>query len=276
MQDSTTPSTIISPHLTPASTLCAISDQAMKLVWDRTPIDFQREAIPRLLMMRCVPHNPQALLLVQGTGGGKSAVAQTVGCVDCGVTLIIVETLALAADQRSKVTSANGIYGTILVYQLDSMKKKELIEKLEKKLLSIKKDDNTTIFLYTSPECLMREPWRSVMVKLIDRRVLKLVCIDEIHLFVMFGITFRKEFTLLKNTFFRHLVCNRDPRYSYATGLCHDLKVPLLLMTAAFNNSLLSLLEKMIGVKVLANNFLWCGRGKMTRWHICINVSMII
>ena len=102
----------------------------MKLVWDRTPIDFQREAIPRLLMMRCAPHNPQALLLVQGTGGGKSAVAQTVGCVDCGMTLVIVETLALAADQRSKVTSANGIYGPILAYQLDSIKKKELIDKL--------------------------------------------------------------------------------------------------------------------------------------------------
>ena len=39
------------------------------------------------------------------------------------------------------------------------------------------------------------------MVTLIDRQVMKLVFIDEIVLFVMFGITFRKEFTLLKNTF---------------------------------------------------------------------------
>ena len=240
--DSPNTFTSMSPHLTPAATISAISDQAMQLVWNRAPIDFQREAIPRLLMMRCAPYNPQALLLVQGTGGGKSAVAQTVGCVDCGVTLIIVETLALAADQRSKVTSANGLYGPILAYQLDSIKKKDLVEKLKKKLLSLKKEDNTTVFLYTSPECLMREPWRSVMVTLIDRRVLKLVCIDEIHLFVMFGITFRKEFTLLKKSFFRHLVCNRDPRYTYSTGLCHDLKVPLLLMTATFNNKLLSLL----------------------------------
>ena len=131
----------------------------MQLVWDKTPNDFQREAIPRLLMMRCAPYNPQALLLVQGTGGGKSAVVQTVGCVDCGVTLIIVETLALAADQRSKVTSANGLYGPILAYQLDLIKKKNMVEKLKKKLVSIKKGDNTTVFLYTSLECLMREPW---------------------------------------------------------------------------------------------------------------------
>ena len=160
-----------SSHLTPATTLTAISDQAMQLVWDRTPVEFQREAIPRLLLMRCAPNTPHALLLVQGTGGGKSAVAQTVGCVDCGVTLVIVETLALAADQRSKVVSANGIYGPILAYQLDSIKQKHLVDRLKNKLLALKKADNTTIFLYTSPECLTREPWRSLMVTLIDQKV---------------------------------------------------------------------------------------------------------
>ena len=94
--------------------------------------------------------------------------------------------------------SANGIYGPILAYQLDSVKKKHLVDQLKNKLLQLKKEGNTTIFLYTSPECLMREPWLSLMVTLIERNVMKLVCIDEIHLFVMFGLTFRKEFTLLK------------------------------------------------------------------------------
>ena len=88
--------TPFAPHITTIDTITNISNQAMHLVWNRSPTDFQKEAIPRLLMMRCAPYTPQALLLIQGTGGGKSAVAQTVGCVDCGVTLIIVETLALA------------------------------------------------------------------------------------------------------------------------------------------------------------------------------------
>ena len=245
----------------------------MQSVWNKTPVDFQREAIPRLLSMRCVPCNPQALLLVQGTGGGKSAVAQTVGIVDGGVTLIIVETLALAADQRSKIVSANGIYGPVLAYQLDSVKQTHLVKQLENKLLSLEKDSNTTIFLYTSPECLTREPWQSLMVTLIDHSVLKLVAVDEIHLFVMFGVTFRKEFTLLKKSFFQYLLTNRDPRYTYASGLCYDLKVPLLLMTATFNKSLLGLLEQMIGVKVLPNNFLWAGRRNMARRNISIGVS---
>ena len=108
-------------------------------------------------MMRCAPYNSQLLLLVQGTSGGKLAIAQTVGCVDCGVTLNIIKTLALAADQRFKVTSVNGIYGPVLAYQLDLIKKKDLVEKLKKKILSVEKDDNTTEFVYTSPECLVQE-----------------------------------------------------------------------------------------------------------------------
>ena len=78
--------------------------------------------------------------------------AQTVGIVNGGVTLIIVETLALAADQHSKIISANGIHGSVLAYQLYSIKQQHLVRKLETKLLSIEKDSNTTIFLYASPE----------------------------------------------------------------------------------------------------------------------------
>ena len=44
------------------------------------------------------------------------------------------------------------------------------------------------------------------MVILLNKVVLNLVCVDEIHLFVMFGITFRKEFASLKDTFFKHLL----------------------------------------------------------------------
>ena len=119
------------PHLTPVtSTITAISDQAMHLIWNRTPTEFLKEAIPRLLMMRCAPYTPQALIIIKCTGGSKSVVAQTIGCVDYGVTLIIVETLALAADQLSKILSANGLYGPLLVYQLDSIKRKDLVTKL--------------------------------------------------------------------------------------------------------------------------------------------------
>ena len=111
----------------------------MKDIWDRTQTYFHREDIPQLLMMCCVPNHPQAPLFVQGTGVGKSVVAQTVGIFDCGVTLIIKETLELVIDQQSKVTSTSNAYGPVLVYKLDSMKKENLITKLETKLLALKK-----------------------------------------------------------------------------------------------------------------------------------------
>ena len=54
-------------------------------------------------MIRYVPNQPKTLLLIQGTCSRKHAVAQTVGVVDYGVTLVIAETLALAVNQQSKV-----------------------------------------------------------------------------------------------------------------------------------------------------------------------------
>ena len=44
----------------------------------------------------------QPILLVQSTGGGKSAVPQTCGSAVPGVTIVIENTLALCADQVSK------------------------------------------------------------------------------------------------------------------------------------------------------------------------------
>ena len=54
-------------------------------------------------MMLCSPNSPQVLLLVQGTGSGKSVVTLNVGCVDCGVILIIEEFLSLAANKNLKL-----------------------------------------------------------------------------------------------------------------------------------------------------------------------------
>merc|ERR1740124_1546062 len=121
------------------STLSDIANHDMREIWNRTPNEFQQESIPHLLMMRCAPNVPQALILVQGTGGGYSAVAQTVGVVDCGFMLVIEELLALAIDQKSKVRSSSNAYGPVLAYQLDSLKNPLLVNKLQSKLLGLKK-----------------------------------------------------------------------------------------------------------------------------------------
>lgn len=65
-----------------------------------------------------------------GTGGEKSAVAQTVGVVNGGVTLIIENTLALGADQARKIQSATPTGGPVGSFQLDTIKSKAEKEKL--------------------------------------------------------------------------------------------------------------------------------------------------
>ena len=58
--------------------------------------------------------------------------AQTVGIVDCGVTLVIEETLALAADQKSTCKDISNVYGLVIACHFDSIQNHNLIAKLEK------------------------------------------------------------------------------------------------------------------------------------------------
>ena len=258
---------IVSPYL-------AIAEQAMISTWNRTPRDFQKEAIPRLLMMRCVPNTPSAMLLVQGTGGGKSAVPQTVGAVTCGITLIIESTLSLSADQHSKIKNANSTHGPIKAFHIDSIRTKTNQDKLANMLISLPPTTDASIFLFSSPEFLLKEPWTSMIETLLERSLLRLVCIDEVHQFVMFGYTFRPEFGLLRDSLFKKLVASNGSNATNPSQLPVSLKVPLLLMTATFNTELLGLLQSMIGISITPSMYLWSGRDEMQRRTVRISVSI--
>ena len=66
--------------------------------------------------MRCTPNVPQALLFVQGTSSGKFPIAQTIGVINFGVTLVIEELIAVSTNQKMKVKSASNAYDPVLVY----------------------------------------------------------------------------------------------------------------------------------------------------------------
>jgi len=130
----------------------------------------------------------------------------------------------------------------------------------------------------------MRQPWQSLMVTLIKNGVLKLVCIDKIYLYVMFGVTFCKEFINLRDTFFKHLIDDslHDTRPSIGTrtpssnswaNLACYLKVPLMLMTATFNPTLINLMESMLGIKILREDYLWSSRDKMAQRNIVMSIK---
>ena len=71
-----------------------ISQQAMEAVWSRTPRGYQIDVIPHIIKMMLGNSTPEPVLLVQGTGSGKSTVPLTSAVVDGGVSIVIENTLA--------------------------------------------------------------------------------------------------------------------------------------------------------------------------------------
>ena len=137
-----------------------VVSESMQSIWQRTPFQFQTNAISHIIKMRCENNKPQATLLAQGTGGGKSAVYQAVGTIDAGVILVIETTLSLGADQSSKISSASSDNGPIESFQLDSLKSNGSRQSLNQHLRSLDKETSTAIFLFSSPE----EPKKQHMV----------------------------------------------------------------------------------------------------------------
>ena len=124
----------------------SIAKEAMEQVWGRTPNRFQTEIIPTILQMMTKDVLPEALLLVQPTGSGKSAVPQTTSVVTNGVSIIIEPTLALSSDQASKFDNASNEHGGLVYsYQLDLYKKDDERQLLANNILSILRKKNYRI-----------------------------------------------------------------------------------------------------------------------------------
>ena len=227
-------------------------------------------------MMTCSPYHPTALLLVQSTGGGKSMVPMTFGSVSRGVTLIIENTLSLSADQVSKFRFSSSKYGPIKAYQLDSVKCHGDVIKLRKFIMELESDTNISIFIFTSTEILLRPSWISMIQKIIETKLLRLVCIDEAHQFVSFGSSFRPEFGDLRDALFKHLIIHDGTHFIensvVPVGGCCLLKVPLLFMTATITNDLLKYLQRFVGVRLFPQNYLWAGREYMKRR--CVKIDL--
>ena len=100
-----------------------IIENCMHLVWKmKKTRKFQLDAVKSILSMKKKDVTTKPTLLVQGTGGGKSAVMQTLSTLLNGVTIVFENTLSLSSDQLSKVDRACQYYGLVQVFHLDSLK----------------------------------------------------------------------------------------------------------------------------------------------------------
>ena len=236
----------------------SIIDTAMSTSIGYSPRPFQTEIISHIIHMK--PDSvrtrvPQANLLVQGTGGGKSSVYQCVGVIKRGIHIIVQNTLALSSDQMAKVDKMAQNGCNVKSLQLDNIKSTRVQRSLVNTLTTFynnPSNHNLIVFIFTSPECLQKQIWKELFDNILKNRSLKMICFDEVHLFVEFAISFRPLFISLRNTIFKKLLVDSSTNNNKT-----DLKVPILFMTATFNVELFDLLQKITGIQITNDNIFW-------------------
>jgi hypothetical protein len=249
-------------------------------VFNVTPYPWQTEVIIHMTLMNvprggvsCAP-----LLLVRPTGGGKSLVRDVYSIVKAGVCLTITPLLSLGADQVEKISlKSNNLLGSIASIHLDEIRAKHEQEEIVKTILAKPETSHTTTFLFSSPQALVREGsvWIGLLDKLIATRRLSMICVDEVHLFVHFGLTFRKEFTQLKTCLFNKI---KIPNMTVSSNekVCKTT-VPVLFMTATCNTFVVEKLQAFTNLDLaIPANVFWPSANEMAHRHVFFDVAYTI
>ena len=179
------------------------------------------------------------LLVVDRTGGGKSLILSLAAVMVGGITYVIIPLLALTANQMAKLKEALTDDGAIEVHHLDELKKSAVRTKLIPRMLAMSSESSTTMFLLSSPQYLAGDAlFRNALVQCQAQRTLRLVAIDEVHLYTQHGRTFRECIRYLRDVFFRVVF---DVSKTY-----HPL---FLAMTATFTKSMVEYFSNLTNVE---------------------------
>lgn len=126
------------------------------------------------------------------TGGGKSLVTQTLAYQNDGLTIAIVPTVSLAIDQvrvAKKIIKSSTIDDEVFAYSsgVDPMPLVQAIRRQKAKLLFI------------SPEAAINNPLLAGAISSAsEKRYLKSIIIDEAHIVVDWGASFRVDYQCLE------------------------------------------------------------------------------
>jgi len=152
------------------------------------------------------PGRPNHLVVAERTGGGKTLMMKLMGVMEGGIVAIIVPLHTLTADVLKKFVGANQAWGTVQALHLD-----ELYDNARGKYLQLldtiretSADTTTTRFVAMSPHHLVHHRNALDAILAASRNgALRLVIIDEVHLHVQQGASFRIELRMLRELFFR-------------------------------------------------------------------------
>lgn len=147
-------------------------------------------------------------LVAMSTGGGKSLVTQTVSYqFDDSLTVIIVPTISLMIDQQrnaSKIIAPEN--KNEIMYYHSGCNVEELVSALDKKLVRM---------LFVSPEALIKNiRIQNSIFKANSKGYLKNLVIDEAHIIIEWGASFRVDFQCL-DSFRRILIRDNSSLRTY-------------------------------------------------------------
>ena len=160
----------------------------------------QREAVEAIL---CGDDSDGKLLVVDRTGGGKSLILQLTAVAVARVTVVIVPLLSLTANQTASVSRASSKRMAITAIHLDETSWEDVEGKVLPKIEAIPKETTSSLFLLCSPQYLATNKlFCDALLACNDRGMLRLVAIDEAHLFAMHGRSFRESIRVIAENFF--------------------------------------------------------------------------
>ena len=121
-----------------------------------------------------------------------------------GVTINIAPLLSISADQHSKFMQKRRtpqVFSLHLdAYRTTSQQRDMFVLLL--RVASHHGSVSTIVVVFSSAQALTDNPIYRTMLRSLLNMKLVLVCIDEVHLFVQFGLWFLSEFVRLKSVLF--------------------------------------------------------------------------
>jgi superfamily II DNA helicase RecQ len=187
------------------------------------------------------------LVVVHRTGGGKTHILRTLGAIERGIVLIFIPLLTLSADVMHKFEVANTTWGNVGAYHLDELydANRRAFESLLRRCSTMKRNTTSTLFMFLSPQFLVHHRnTLDIFVTCARERTLCLIAIDEAHIHVQHGTSFRADIRALRAEFFTQVYGNQP-----------SVQPPqLIALSATFPTSYLRLLSNLLTVDVTPAN----------------------
>jgi superfamily II DNA helicase RecQ len=205
----------------------------------------QMQAIKHVLM----PSTPNTLFLIDRTGGGKSHVIRTLGAILKGIIIVFIPILSLSADLLEKFRTASQRFGSVHAHHVDEIidaspdKRSELLIRIN----SMQRETTSTLFLFLSPQLMIHHTdFRDALIRQCRAGVVRLVTIDEAHLYVQHGISFRSKIRMMKNIFFNKVF---HPTMK--------IKPAFIAATATMNHPFIAQLTSLTTIKFPPRSIIW-------------------